>query len=74
MHDKESIVHRDIKPSNILIFPGNVYKICDFGCSKKYKLTDLIKTKTMLGTANFLSPQARKVYEVYSGNSLEPII
>lgn len=56
MHDKESIVHRDIKPSNILIFPGNVYKICDFGCSKKYKLTDLIKTKTMLGTANFLSP------------------
>jgi serine/threonine protein kinase len=28
------VIHRDIKPENILVFPGNVVKLTDFGFSK----------------------------------------
>jgi serine/threonine protein kinase len=73
LQEEFQIVHRDIKPSNILVFPNNVVKLSDFGCSKQYDLSDLTKTKTMIGTANFLSPQARRCYEVMTGNSEESL-
>lgn len=60
-HDK-SIVHRDIKPSNILIAPGGIVKILDFGLAK---LTDadeadggaLTRSGDTLGTAAYMSPE-----------------
>jgi hypothetical protein len=30
-------IHRDIKPDNILIFPGMVAKLCDFGIAKQFQ-------------------------------------
>lgn len=29
-------IHRDLKPGNILLFPGNILKICDFGMAEPY--------------------------------------
>ncbi len=29
-----NIIHKDIKPANVLVFPGSVFKITDFGLSR----------------------------------------
>ncbi len=50
------IFHRDIKPSNILIAPGNVPKIGDFGLAH-LPLSDLTRTGTVIGTPNYMSPE-----------------
>jgi serine/threonine-protein kinase len=31
----QGLIHRDIKPANIMIAPGNVAKICDFGLARE---------------------------------------
>lgn len=48
-----NIIHRDMKPSNILLFPGNVLKICDFGIALQpgdHKLT-------RCATRNYMAPE-----------------
>ncbi len=50
------IFHRDLKPSNILIAPGNVVKIGDFGLAH-LPLSDLTRTGTVIGTPKYMSPE-----------------
>ncbi len=50
------IFHRDIKPSNILIAPGNVAKISDFGLAH-LPMSDLTRTGTVIGTPRYMSPE-----------------
>jgi len=50
------IFHRDIKPSNILIAPGNVAKIGDFGLAH-LPMSDLTRTGTVIGTPRYMSPE-----------------
>ena len=54
MQEKLHISHRDIKPQNILIFPGNKYKLADFGEAKKAKISK--QNNTLRGTELFMSP------------------
>ena len=54
MQEKLHISHRDIKPQNILIFPGNRYKLADFGEAKEAKISKQINT--LRGTELFMSP------------------
>lgn len=56
MQDKQQLAHRDIKPSNILIFPKYEIKLADFGCSKRYTISDYTKTRTITGSPLYLSP------------------
>ena len=49
------IIHRDIKPSNIMLDKKGYIKIIDFGTAKI--LNDNEKTKTIIGTPNFLPPE-----------------
>ena len=63
LHNQLNLAHRDIKPQNVLYCRDGRYKITDFGVSKRYTLTDLTYTKTMVGTMHYFSPQLRKVYE-----------
>lgn len=50
-----SIIHRDIKPENILIAPGGVAKLTDFGWSVHNPDNSL--RDTLCGTPIYLSPE-----------------
>ena len=57
LHSKR-IVHRDIKPANLMIDSKGYVKVIDFGTAKKLKKDE--KTKTVIGTPNFIAPEVLK--------------
>jgi serine/threonine protein kinase len=48
------VLHGDVKPANLLLFPGNVVKLADFGLARK--LTD--PPRPVQGTPYYLPPEA----------------
>ncbi len=61
-HARErNMVHRDIKPANIMVTPSGQVKILDFGLARFVSESGLdsrlTHTDTMLGTADFVSPE-----------------
>ena len=63
----KGIIHRDIKPSNILVTPGNVVKVADFGLAKRMGAdTGVTRTGQIVGTALYLPP------EVAEGHPADP--
>ncbi len=53
---REGLVHRDIKPENVLIGPGGVVKVADFGLVRA--AAELSTTgDVILGTVAYLSPE-----------------
>jgi serine/threonine protein kinase len=51
------VMHRDIKPGNLLVDPGDVVKITDFGVSRSADQTSLTATGMVMGTAQYLAPE-----------------
>jgi eukaryotic-like serine/threonine-protein kinase len=51
------LVHRDIKPSNIMIAPGDVVKITDFGLSHSLASAPITRTGMVAGTPSFMAPE-----------------
>ena len=51
------LVHRDIKPSNIMLAPGNVVKITDFGLSHTLDSAPITRTGMVAGTPGYLAPE-----------------
>ncbi|HEX5137998.1 MAG TPA: serine/threonine-protein kinase [Planctomycetota bacterium] len=61
-HDK-GIVHRDIKPENVLVAPGGIVKVADFGLSRLLdpgSATRLTHTQLLLGTFEYTAPEQRE--------------
>ena len=53
---KNNIIHRDLKPENIFISKDNIFKIGDFGISKKLEGTKHAKTGG-IGTMSYMAPE-----------------
>src|SRR5260370_3852492 len=55
-HD-HGIIHRDIKPPNLLRTDTGLVKLTDFGIAKVFAGKQLTATNTLVGTAEYLSPE-----------------
>jgi len=51
------IVHRDVKPHNVLLGPGGVTKLTDFGIARALEDQGLTEIGTVLGTVHFMAPE-----------------
>lgn len=54
------IIHRDIKPANVMITQAGTVKVMDFGIARAVDDTtsaSLTQTATVIGTAQYLSPE-----------------
>ncbi len=51
------VVHRDLKPSNLLLTAGGAVKVTDFGIAKVIGGTKLTRTGTVMGSAEYMSPE-----------------
>jgi predicted Ser/Thr protein kinase len=59
----QGIVHRDIKPENVLVAPGGVVKVADFGLSRLLgdeQVTRLTRSHVVLGTYEYMAPEQRE--------------
>lgn len=54
---EEGLVHRDIKPENVLIGPGGVVKVADFGLVRAVAEASSSTGDVILGTVAYLSPE-----------------
>jgi len=54
---ESGIIHRDLKPSNVLIAPGGLVKLMDFGIAKDARATVHTAPEEVYGTTHYLSPE-----------------
>jgi len=56
----QNVIHRDINPENIVIAPGGVLKINNFGLAKIIDGPKLTQVGTILGNVYYISPEQVK--------------
>lgn len=64
---KRGIVHRDLKPHNVIVDPEGRAKVTDFGIARA-GASDMTETGSIMGTAQYLSPEQAQGHAV-SGQS-----
>lgn len=54
---ERNIIHRDIKPQNIIMAPGGVLKVTDFGIAKAIESDTSMVGGTATGSVHYISPE-----------------
>jgi eukaryotic-like serine/threonine-protein kinase len=55
-HEK-GVLHRDIKPSNVILDPGGLPHLIDFGIARNRGDSTMTATGMMIGTPDFVAPE-----------------
>ncbi len=53
----QGVVHRDISPANIIVGPGGLVKLTDFGLAKRQMDTPITTTGALVGSLCYMSPE-----------------
>ncbi|HVW44698.1 MAG TPA: serine/threonine-protein kinase [Amycolatopsis sp.] len=55
-HEK-GVLHRDVKPSNVIVDPGGMPHLIDFGIARSRGDSTMTATGMMIGTPDFVAPE-----------------
>ncbi len=62
-HEK-GVIHRDIKPQNVLVAPGGMLKVFDFGLAKSLDSKAISQAGMILGSPAYMAPEQWGDHEV----------
>ncbi len=69
---RRGIIHRDLKPHNVIVDDNDDAKVTDFGIARA-GASDMTETGSIMGTAQYLSPEQAQGYSVGAGSDLYSI-
>ncbi|MGD9570950.1 MAG: Stk1 family PASTA domain-containing Ser/Thr kinase [Thermoleophilia bacterium] len=61
---RSDLIHRDVKPQNVLVAEDGHLKVTDFGIARAGEEADVTEPGSVIGTAQYLSPEQARGGEV----------
>ncbi len=69
---RRGVIHRDLKPHNVIIDDADQAKVTDFGIARA-GASDMTETGSIMGTAQYLSPEQAQGHAVSPGSDVYSI-
>jgi eukaryotic-like serine/threonine-protein kinase len=69
---RRGVIHRDLKPHNVIVDESDHAKVTDFGIARA-GASDMTETGSIMGTAQYLSPEQAQGHAVNAGSDLYSI-
>ena len=69
---RRGIIHRDLKPHNVIVDDEDRAKVTDFGIARA-GASDMTQTGSIMGTAQYLSPEQAQGHAVSAASDLYSI-
>ena len=69
---RRGVIHRDLKPHNVIVDESDHAKVTDFGIARA-GASDMTETGSIMGTAQYLSPEQAQGHAVSEGSDLYSI-